>query len=33
VNAALIGLGTGAVTGVGMTRWGLCFNRATSATG
>jgi uncharacterized membrane protein YedE/YeeE len=27
VNAALIGLGTGAVTGVVMTRWGLCFNR------
>ena len=27
MNAALIGLGTGAVTGVVMTRWGLCFNR------
>jgi uncharacterized membrane protein YedE/YeeE len=27
VDAALIGLVTGAATGVVMTRWGLCFNR------
>ncbi len=27
MHAALIGLGTGLVTGVVMTRWGLCFNR------
>jgi uncharacterized membrane protein YedE/YeeE len=27
VDAALTGLATGAVTGVVMTRWGLCFNR------